>query len=87
MWQQLGFRAACKAKHETEVAQPVPIAKRIGRTGEVLMGIESAFKSIFDAGSSFKNGMLASRSSKKFDFLQFINPSRPVWEGFFRVRP
>ncbi|WP_339881173.1 hypothetical protein [uncultured Algoriphagus sp.] len=28
---------------ETGVALPVPIAKRIWRTGEVLMGIESRF--------------------------------------------
>jgi hypothetical protein len=38
-------------------------------TGEVLMGIESGFESILDAGSSFKNEMLAFRCFKKFDFL------------------
>ena len=51
------------------VALPVPIAKRIGRTGEVLMGIESGFKSFIYAGSRFKNGMLDSRYPQKLDFL------------------
>ena len=40
--QQLGFRRVRSTNDET-AALPVPKAKRIGRTGEVLMGIESGF--------------------------------------------
>ena len=42
--------------NETAVAQPVPIAKRIGRTGEVLMGFEVDFKSFFMQEVSLKMG-------------------------------